>query len=126
VRGEPAPPALMRRRSRHGEFVLKAFALHRGVPAGDVEQIAVEVQRHAPLEVRLFASDLFRSFTAQEQVVARLLVRGESQGGIARALGVSPHTVVSHVRNVYRQAGASSRESLTAALAPRDAVGMAG
>ncbi|MBU1376375.1 MAG: LuxR C-terminal-related transcriptional regulator [Alphaproteobacteria bacterium] len=118
-KGQPAPPALLRRRSRHGEFVLRAFALHQGLPGGDVDHIAVEIQRHAPLEVRLFASDLFRSFTTQEQLVARLLVRGESQGEIARILGVSPHTVVSHVRNAYRRTGASNRETLIAALLPR-------
>lgn len=119
LRGEAAAPARLRRRSRHGEFVLKAFALYAGPPGGDAQHIAVEVQRYAPLEVRLFGSDLFRSFTAQEQVVARLLVRGESQGEIARALGLSPHTVVSHVRNVYRRAGAHDRETLIAALLPR-------
>lgn|GEM_PF-2532960 len=126
VRGQPAPPALLRRRSPHGEFVLRAFALHQGVPGGDVQHIAVEIQRHAPLEVRLFASDLFRSFTAQEQLVARLLVRGDSQADIAQALGISPHTVVSHVRNIYRRTAATSRETLTAALLPGPDAGLPG
>jgi DNA-binding CsgD family transcriptional regulator len=120
--GQPAPPALLRRRSRHGEFVLKAFALHQGAPGAspDASHIAVEIQRHVPLEIRLFASPLFRAFSPQEQLVARLLVRGQTQSEIARALGLSPHTVVSHVRNVYRQVGATGRESLTAALLPKD------
>jgi DNA-binding CsgD family transcriptional regulator len=51
--------------------------------------------------------------------VARLTIRGATHAEIAEELGVSVHTVVSHVRSAYRRTGASSRETLLAALLPR-------
>jgi DNA-binding CsgD family transcriptional regulator len=116
--GRPAPPAVIRRRSRHGEFVLTAFLMHGGAAQPDPPMIIVQIQRLTPMEVRLFASPLFRGLSAQEQIVARLLLKGVSQPDIARQIGVSPHTVVSHVRNIYRRTGASDRETLRAALLP--------
>jgi DNA-binding NarL/FixJ family response regulator len=50
----------------------------------------------------------FRSLTAAEQGVAVLLGSDLPNDGIARELGISPHTVKSHVRNIlakYRMAG---------------------
>jgi DNA-binding CsgD family transcriptional regulator len=116
LHGACAAPPLLRRRSRHGEFVLKAFAMHAGVAAA--EAIVVQVQRRTPVDARLFRSELFRSLTAQEQIVCRLLIKGSTQGEIARSLGVSPHTVVSHIRNIYRRTGANDRDSLKGAVLP--------
>ncbi len=114
--GAPTEPPMMRRLSRHGEFVLRAYAMHSGTPGADTDVIAVEIQRRTPLDARLFRSDAFRALTSQEQGVARLLLKRLSQPEIAKEMGVSPHTVVSHVRNLYQRTGATSRETLHDAL----------
>lgn len=113
--GQPAPAPLLRRRTRYGDLILRAFLMGGGV-AGAADLIGVEIQRRTPLEARLFASPAFRNLTPQEQVVCRLLLSGTSQPQIARALSISPHTVVSHVRNLYRQFAVSSREALRTAI----------
>jgi DNA-binding CsgD family transcriptional regulator len=51
------------------------------------------------------------SLTLRELEVVRLLARGCTYAQIAGRLGISPHTVVSHVRNAYRKLGVSSAAS---------------
>ena len=116
--GRPAPAPLLRRRTRYGELVLRAFVMQHGREGG-ADVIGVEIQRRTPLEARLFASPVFRNLTPQEQVVCRRLLGGMSQPQIAREMSLSPHTVVSHVRTLYRECGVSSREDLKASILQR-------
>jgi DNA-binding CsgD family transcriptional regulator len=44
----------------------------------------------------------------RERDVLRLLARGASYAEVARRLGISAHTVASHVKNAYRKLGARS------------------
>ena len=46
--------------------------------------------------------------TARESDVLRLLARGCTYAKVADLLGVSPHTVTSHIKNVYRKLGVHS------------------
>jgi DNA-binding NarL/FixJ family response regulator len=46
--------------------------------------------------------------TARESDVLRLLARGCTYEKAADVLGVSPHTVTSHVKNAYRKLGVHS------------------
>jgi DNA-binding CsgD family transcriptional regulator len=41
--------------------------------------------------------------TPRELSVVRLLGTGCSYGQVAMQLGISPHTVVTHIKNVYRK-----------------------
>lgn len=41
--------------------------------------------------------------TPRELSVVRLLGSGCSYGQVAAELGISPHTVVTHIKNVYRK-----------------------
>jgi DNA-binding CsgD family transcriptional regulator/pimeloyl-ACP methyl ester carboxylesterase len=50
----------------------------------------------------------------REREVLRLVAAGESNRQIARALGLSPHTVERHVANLYRKIGARGRADATA------------
>lgn len=54
--------------------------------------------------------------TRREEELARLILGGAKSGEIALAFGVSPSTVKTHVRNLYRKLGVHSREELSAAL----------
>jgi len=48
------------------------------------------------------------SLTRREAQVLELLAAGYRQSEAARRLGVSPHTVSSHVKNVFRKFGVHS------------------
>ena len=54
------------------------------------------------------------SFTAVEQHIIRLLADSNSEKEVAVELNLSPHTVHSHVKQIYRQLGISSRSELVA------------
>ena len=43
----------------------------------------------------------------------RLLARGDSNAEIARALGITVHTVERHLANLYRRIGARGRADAT-------------
>jgi len=46
--------------------------------------------------------------TPRESDVLRLVARGRSYAQIGKDLGVSPHTVTSHIKNAYRKLGVCS------------------
>ena len=48
----------------------------------------------------------------REAEVLRLLVLGHAVNAVAERLGISPHTVRDHVKNLYRKTGSSSRNEL--------------
>lgn len=56
--------------------------------------------------------------TERESEVLRLIAKGMTQGECARLLGLSPHTVVGYVKEIYRKLNVSSRAE--AALIARD------
>lgn len=58
--------------------------------------------------------------TPRERAVARELVRHDTIGDIARSLTVSPNTVKSQVRSLYRKLGVSSRLAARQVLAAFD------
>jgi DNA-binding CsgD family transcriptional regulator len=55
-------------------------------------------------------------FTKTEAVVAIALVEGLSYGDIAKKLGVSYHTVHTHVKAIHTKAGVSTTGRLTALI----------
>ncbi|AWW43482.1 response regulator transcription factor [Streptomyces cadmiisoli] len=52
------------------------------------------------------------SFTPREREVLVRLCRGETYRSIARDLGISPHTVDTHIRRVRSKAGVTNRSQL--------------
>ena len=50
--------------------------------------------------------------TERQLEVARLAARGLTDREIADELGLSPHTVHTHLRNIFVRLGISSREEL--------------
>lgn len=62
--------------------------------------------------------DRFQKLSARELQVLHLIMIGRSSPSIAKAVGLSPHTVKYHVTNLLRVTGASDRTHL-AAMASR-------
>jgi DNA-binding NarL/FixJ family response regulator len=58
-----------------------------------------------PVEIRIMTNGLEAAIrlTARESEVLRLLAHGLTYTQVSDALGVSLHTVTSHVKNVYRK-----------------------
>ena len=57
------------------------------------------------------------SLTRREAEVLELLAAGCRHCEAAQRLGISPHTVSAHVKNIYRKLGvSSSRAAVTVAL----------
>jgi len=58
---------------------------------------------------------LLEPLSQQEQRVLRLIVAGQSNVDIARELVVSPNTIKTHIKNIYRKLNVSTREEAQAA-----------
>ncbi len=66
---------------------------------GDEEHVLAAIEAQPP------ESDL----SARESEVLSLIAKGFSFGEIARLLGVSPHTVTTHVKKIYQKLAVHSR-----------------
>jgi DNA-binding CsgD family transcriptional regulator len=64
-----------------------------------------------------------RELTERQWEVVRLVAAGSTNRGIARALGLTEHTVAKHLENIYVRLGAASR---TEAVATARALGRTG
>ena len=67
------------------------------------------VERFDQPRLRSRSSSAADLLSGQEREVARLLIRGASTEQIAATLGVSTHTVRSHVQGVFQKLGVNSR-----------------
>jgi DNA-binding CsgD family transcriptional regulator len=70
----------------------------------------------APLdcEIQSFAKSFGVKFSQREIPVTSYSLQGESNKIIASRLGISPHTVSIHLRNIYRKINVTSRRQLSA------------
>jgi DNA-binding CsgD family transcriptional regulator len=57
------------------------------------------------------------ALTPSERVVAGLAADGLTTGAIAERLTLSPHTIETHLRHVYRKLDIAGRHSLASSLA---------
>ena len=69
-----------------------------------------------PPEQRVDEFAAFHQLSRREQEVLRLLVQGHDTAGLADRLGISPHTVRDHFKNVFRKTSTRSRSELLSAL----------
>lgn len=60
--------------------------------------------------------------TEREREILGLLVAGHTLNAIAERLSISPHTVNSHVRSIYRKLHVRSRASVVAKALREDLV----
>ena len=68
--------------------------------------------RGAEPAVRIDAFCLTHHLSPREKEVVKLLIEGLTTLAMAERLGISPHTVRDHLKNLYRKTGTSSRSEL--------------
>jgi DNA-binding CsgD family transcriptional regulator/tetratricopeptide (TPR) repeat protein len=116
--GEDAGHALLRRGKRDvaAESLSAAFDAYAGADAtADARRVARTLQRLG-VERRVIRPRVrtgLQSLTQTEWRVADLVTAGATNRQVAQRLSVSPHTVNTHLRNIYGKLGIRSREQLT-------------
>ena len=76
----------------------------------------VAARRHGPTFVRNDAAVRSLGLTGQEMKVLERLASGQSNKELARAFGLSPNTIKSHLANMFAKLGAATRtEAVTRA-----------
>ena len=103
--------------------VCELAAALRAVAAGGLWFADPDAEGAGPSPERLLAERAARRasvLSAAERRVLALVARGRSTEQVASALALSPHTVRTHLRNVMRKLGASSRAHAVA-IAIREA-----
>ena len=110
----PGGPSYARVQLASGQWLtVQAASLRGDGPGPDAVAVTLAPASAAELEpVRLALYDL----TPREREVVRLLVRGETNDEIARALWISRYTVKDHVKSVYAKLRVASRAELSAKL----------
>ncbi|MGW1602559.1 helix-turn-helix domain-containing protein [Streptomyces eurythermus] len=63
------------------------------------------------------------SLTDREREIARLVGQGMTNQQVALRLGLSPHTVSFHLRNVFRKFSISTRVKLSSIMAQAERAG---
>jgi len=108
-----------RRRGEGGVSTLRVpmrdgrWAVVHGAHLGD--RVTVIIQRADPDRVAPLLMSIY-GLTTREQDVTKLILRGGSTGEIARALGVSPHTVQQHLKAIFDKTEVNSRGELVAKI----------
>lgn len=86
-------------------------------PAGTdgTERLSLVIEPMAPYELAEVIADAY-GLTAREREVARLVVAGNSNPEVARALTISVTTVQDHLKKIFAKLGVGSRHELTARM----------
>ncbi len=114
--GGAAAPALATVQTPLGAYTLRASLLPAGAFGPDA---SVLVTVEAPQVATMPSSDTLRArlgLTKREAEVALLLAEGHTNGQIAEALFVSPHTARHHVENVMGKLDVTARAAVAARL----------
>jgi DNA-binding CsgD family transcriptional regulator len=99
-----------------GSFTFRAYWLDRMGGQIAPSQIGITVRRLEPLALKLWRRAEELPLSGRELEVCLPLALGHSRGEIAKLLGVSEHTAVSHCRNLYEKLGVHNRTELVERL----------
>jgi DNA-binding CsgD family transcriptional regulator len=110
--GQPLVPPVLRRSNAWGEFVLRAYWLDASRDDDSSSIIGLTIERREPQSLALLRKIEVLPLSGREKQVCLLLARGHDTANIARAMGVSEHTVISHRRNLYTKLSVESRIKL--------------
>jgi len=106
--------------STNGTFVNDAPIDAAVVRAGDRIRLGPDVTLQFWWRSRVGAADTSHAIvelSARELEIARLVAEGLTNGEIADRLGISPHTVMTHLSNVFTREGLASRAELAGVVA---------
>lgn len=98
-------------RNDSGIYQIRAWKLYRSA-SQQADRINIQISRMIPRKLWFFQSPLLRELPPKEKRVCLLLLHGLPVKGIEKALGISPHGVNYHLRNLYARLGISRREEL--------------
>jgi DNA-binding CsgD family transcriptional regulator len=119
-RGRTYPPngtqvlRKIERPSGQGTLLLAASVINIGTPAQGIFVLLEDLEAHPPLCAEI-CNAIYGLTPAEARVAARLL-DGRSAPGIAVDLGLSPLTVRTHIKRVFKKVGVRSQSQLMAAL----------
>jgi DNA-binding CsgD family transcriptional regulator len=118
--GEELAPPVWRHRNVWGGFTFRAYWLPaaRGAPP----LLGVTVHRQEPLPLRFLRRMGDLPLSAREGEACLLLLAGHSRPTIAERLGVSQHTAIGHVRNIYAKLNVRNRAELAAKVLSKENV----
>lgn len=127
-RSTAAGPHVVRARARSGRWVtITAERLLGPVNEGGEPEYGVVLQPSRPAEIAAIVGAA-HGLTPRESQTVVLVASGRTNGEIARALGVSAHTVGDHLKSIFEKLGASTRGEMTSKLfrdhyLPRESAG---
>lgn len=110
LRGRPQPAPMLRQQHALGEFVFRAYPLSAHGEANG--SIAVVIERHEPLPLKLMRNMGTLPLTARQREVCLLLSYGHSHSMIAQRMHVSKHTAIDYVRKIYDKLDVNGHEQL--------------
>lgn len=98
------------------ELASEAVLLERGLEG--LGRVVLTVLRDVRLPPDRLVDDFARqhNLSPREREVLVLLIQGHDTAGLADRLGISPHTVRDHLKNVFRKTANRSRSELLSAL----------
>ena len=112
------PPPVLRRRNVWGQFILRAYWLGPTDGEAPTRQVGITVERRVPRTLALWRRVEELPLTAREKQLSVLLTRDLTRDGVAREMGLSATTVMTHQRSIYAKLGVHSRAGLIASLQP--------
>jgi DNA-binding CsgD family transcriptional regulator len=99
-----------------GAFTFRAYWLDRAGNQPASSQIGITVQRLEPLALKLWRRAEELPLSGREIEVCQLLAAGRPRAELAKHIGVSEHTAITHCRNLYEKLGVHTRNELVAKL----------
>jgi DNA-binding CsgD family transcriptional regulator len=114
--GLRSTPPVVRRNNAWGEFVLRAYWLDASRSEESSRFIGVTIERREPRSLSLWRKVEALPLSQREKQVCLMLARGHDAANVARAMGVSEHTVISHRRSLYSKLGVENRLALIGRL----------
>ncbi|MEO6147645.1 MAG: helix-turn-helix transcriptional regulator [Sulfuriferula sp.] len=110
LRGRLQPVPMLRQQHAGGEFVFRAYPL--GTHGEANGSIAVVIERHEPLPLKLLRNMSTLPMTARQREVCLLLSYGHSHSMIAQRMHVSKHTATDYVRKIYDKLDVNGHDQL--------------
>ena len=107
-------PAIVRHNG-WGEFVLRGYRLRGG--GGPTTRLGILIEQLVPYESHLLERVNATGLTMRQKEIVLLSVQGVANAQIARRLGISPHTLKDHQKDIYQRLDINSHHELVERLA---------